>query len=226
MRTRSVVSVLSAVLLSFSCAGATAQDYASWIRRSDSRDNRLIAEMMDQGDLTAGLQIAAALGDRQDAEIQDIILAVGEASDARPQWERELILRALLVSVFPASLGDGELADRLAANREGFHFLVSGLPGFTLSLKREIIRLLGFFHPAEYLGSLMREGRLLAELLQRQEGQLNGEQAGLILTYLETLRRIADPEFGDIVLLIRKRSRHPEVAQAANNVSRSLLYPE
>jgi hypothetical protein len=211
------------LLLWFPCAGAAAQDYAAWIGSSDSRDNQLIAEMIDQGDLTVGMQIAAALGGRQDAEIGDIILAVGEVNDARPQWERELILRALLVSVFPSSLGASDLETRLAGNREGFDFLVAGLPGFTLSLEREVVRLLGFLHPPEYLGTLMREGRRLTELLQEQEGRLNGEQAGLILTYLETVRRIADPEFTDIVLFILQSTRHLEVAQMARTVSRSLL---
>jgi hypothetical protein len=179
--------------------------------------------MIRQGDLSAGLEVASAVGTRQDVEIQQIILAVGQTIDPRPQWERELILRVLLASVFPASLDDSELIDRLAKNREGFDFLVDRLPQFTLSLKREVIRLLGFLHPPEYAGALMREGRWIAELLRGQQGQLNGEQAGLTLTYLDTVGRIADPEFANIVLLILERTRHPEVAEAARNVSRSLL---
>jgi hypothetical protein len=179
--------------------------------------------MIRQADLTTALEIAAAVGLREDVEIQDIILAVGETSDRRPPWERELILRAMLVSMFPASLSDSELEARLAANREGLDFLVAGLPDFTLSLKREIIRLLGFLHPPEYVSALMREGRQLAELLQAQRGQLNGEQAGLTLAYLETVGRIANPEFANLVLFILERSRHIEVADKARSVSHSLL---
>ena len=226
MRSRTVVSALALVLSCFLPAAAAAQDYASWIRYSDSRDNPLIAEMIRQGDLTTGLQIAAAVGLREDAEIQGIILSVGETSDERPQWERELILRTLLASVFPASLEDSELEARLRQNREGFDFLVAALPGSTLSLKREVIRLLGFLHPPEHLSALMREGRQLADLLTLQRGDLNGEQAGLTLTYLETVGRLGDREFANIVLLILERSRHLEVAERARAVSRSLLLVE
>jgi hypothetical protein len=219
-------AVISALALAFICllpTAAAAQDYASWVRYSDRGDNPLIVESIRQGDLTAGLEIAAAIGQREDLEIQEIILAVGEAIDPRPQWERELILRALLASVFPASLESSELEARLRKNRDGFDFLVAGLPRFTLSLRREVIRLLGFLHPPEYVSALMSEGRRLADVLQTQQGRLNGEQAGLTLTYLATVGRIADPEFANIVLLILQRTRHLEVAEAARSLSRSLL---
>ncbi len=223
MRTLAVISALVLVSICLLPPAVAAQDYGSWIRYSDSRDNQLIVELIRQGDLTTGLEIAAAIGLREDPQVQEIILAVGETTDLRPQWERELILRALLASVFPPSLQDTELAERLGKNVEGFDFLVAGLPHFTLSLRREVTRLLGFLHPPEYESVLMSEGRWLAEVLRNQQGRLNGEQAGLTLTYLETVGRIANPEFGDTVLLILERSRHPEVAEAARSVSRSLL---
>jgi hypothetical protein len=222
-------SVIPALLLGFICflpVEAAAQDYSSWIRYSDSTDNALIAEMIRQGDLGTALEIAKALGLREDTEVQQIILAVGESIDPGSQWEGELILRTLLASVFPASLDKSELEARLRRNREGLDFLVSGLPHFTLSLKREVLRLLGFLHPPEYLSAIMSEGRDLAELLRKQQGQLNGEQAGLALTYLETLDRVDDPECAEIVLMILQRSRHLEVAEAARSVSRSLLLDE
>ena len=80
-----------------------------------------------------------------------------------------------------------------------------------------------YFHPDEYLGALMTEGRRLADLLREQDGALNGEQAGLVLTFLGTIASISDPEFADIVLLILQRSRHLEVAEKARTLSRSLL---
>ena len=221
--------IVPALALAFICilpTPASAQDYASWIRYSDSSDNPLIVEMIREADLSAALEIVTAIGLREDAQIREIILAVGERTDSRPLWERELILRVLLASVFPASLAGPELEARLQMNREGLDFLVAGLPAFTLSLKREVVRLLGFLHPPEYLGALMAEGRRLADLLTLQRGDLNGEQAGLALMYLETVDRIANPEFADIVLLILERSRHLEVAEAARSVSRSLLLVE
>jgi hypothetical protein len=118
------------------------------------------------------------------------------------------------------------LETRLHKNREGIDYLVANLPQFTLSLKREVIRLLGFFHAPASLSVLMSEGRLLAELLRRQQGHLNGEQSGLTLTYLETVSRVGDPDFADVVLLILERSRHLEVAEKARNVSRTLLLVE
>jgi hypothetical protein len=225
-RQTAAVLPLALALLCILSISAQAQDYPSWIRYSDSGDNPLIVQMIHESDLSTALQITSAIGQREDARIQEIILAVGERSDPRPLWERELILRALLASVFPGSLTDSELEDRLRMNREGLDFLVAGLPGFTLSLKREVVRLLGFLHPPGYLSALMAEGRRLADLLTLQRGDLNGEQAGLTLTYLETLERIADPEFAEIVLLILERSRHLEVAQAARSVSRLLLLKE
>ena len=223
MRTAAIIPALALGFIFFHPAKVAAQDYASWIRYSDSGDNQLIVEMIQQADLSTGLEIAAAVGLREDVEIQEIILAVGETIDPRPRWERELILRVLLASAFPASPDSGELEASLRKNREGIDFLVDGLPDFTLSLKREVIRLLGYLHPPEYSGALMAEGRRLAEMLQKQQGQLNGEQAGLTLTYLETVERVGNPEFADVVLLILERSRHLEVAEAARSVSRSLL---
>jgi hypothetical protein len=222
-------AIICSVALAFICVlpkQGPAQDYASWIRTSDRGDNPLIVEMIQEADLSTAMEIVTAIGMREDARIQEIILAVGERTDSRPFWERELILSALLASVFPDSLGNSELEARLQANRDGLDFLVAGLPGFTLCLQRHVIRLLGTLHPPEYLGALMAEGRRLSDLLTRQRGDLNGEQAGLTLTYLETVDRIADPDFAEIVLLILERSRHPEVAETARSVSRSLLLEE
>jgi hypothetical protein len=200
MRTGASISAFFAFL--FLCPQASAaQDRASWIRYSDAGDNLLIVEMIEQGDLAVGLEAAAALGRREDFRVGAIILALGQSSDPRPDWERELVLRTLLHSVFPSSLGGLELERRLQANREGFDYL----------------------HPPEYLGALMSEGRRLAEVLPSQAGMLNGEQAGLAITYLDTVGAIAQPEFADIVLLILERSRHLEVAQKARTVSRILL---
>jgi hypothetical protein len=226
MRFRLLTRTLVLLTLCLPCAELPAQDLVSWIRYSDSRDNPLVVEMIRQGDLSAGLEIAAAVGLREDFRVGDIILAVGREGDDRPHWERELVLRALLNSVFPASLGEEELEGRLQTNREAFDFLVQGLPEFTPSLKRDILRLVGYLHPPEYMSAVMQEGRRLAELLKSQEGGLNGEQAGLTLTYLETLRRLGDPEFAGIALLILKRSRHLEVAEEARSVSRFLLAAE
>jgi hypothetical protein len=215
--------VIALALIFFHPAEAAAQDYASWIRYSGRGDNPLIVEMIQQADLSEALEIAEALGLREDAEIQEIILALGETVDPRPQWERELILRVLLASVFPSSQDVGKLEAGLRENREGVDFLVDGLPAFHLSLQREVIRLLAYTHRPEYSSALMAEGRRLAGLLTTQRGDLNGEQAGLTLTYLNTVQRIGNPEFADVVLLILERSRHLEVAEAARSVSRSLL---
>jgi hypothetical protein len=223
MRTAAIIPALALGFIFFLPVRAAAQDYATWIRYSDSADNQLIVEMIQQADLSAGLEIAEAVGLREDVQIQEIILAMGETIDPRPRWERELILRVLLASVFPASLDSGELEAALRKNREGIDFLVDGLPDFTPSLKREVVRLLGTLHPPEYSSALMAEGRRLADLLTLQRGDLNGEQAGLTLTYLQTVERVGNPEFADVVLLILERSRHLEVAEAARSVSRSLL---
>lgn len=211
------------MLLCFLPLHTAAQDYTSWIRYSDSRDNDLIAELIEQGDLAIGLDVANALGLREDVQIQEIILAVGEQITHRSSWERELILRVMLASVFAPTLESSELERRLRVNRNGIDFLVANLPRFELSLKREVVRLLSFLHPPEYLGTLMAEGRRITEMLREQEGQLSGEQAALTLTFLETVGTIANPEFANLVLLILERTRHLEVAEKARSVSRSLL---
>jgi len=211
------------MLLCFLPLHTAAQDYTSWIRYSDSRDNDLIAELIEQGDLAIGLDVADALGLREDVQVQEIILAVGEQITHRSSWERELILRVMLASVFAPTLESSELERRLRVNRNGIDFLVANLPRFELSLKREVVRLLSFLHPPEYLGTLMAEGRRITEMLREQEGQLSGEQAALTLTFLETVGTIANPEFANLVLLILERTRHLEVAEKARSVSRSLL---
>jgi hypothetical protein len=226
MRGRAVFSAIALSLICFLPTKTAAQTTASWVRFSDSGDNPLIVEMMRQGELSTAMEIAKEIGLREDPAIQELILAMGETIDPRPQWERELILRALLNSVFPPEAEASDLEHRLQVNREAVEFLVDNLPQYSLSLKREVIRLLGFLHPPESLSALMQEGRRLADLMTLQRGNLTGEQAGLTLTYLETVDRIADPEFADIVLLILERSRHMEVAEAARSVSRSLLSVE
>jgi hypothetical protein len=223
MRSRAISVGLAFTLLWLLPLHTAAQDYTSWIRYSDSGDNDLIVEMIEQGNLAVGLEVAGALGRREDVKVQEIILAVGEQKTHRPNWERELILRVTLASVFAPVLESSELERRLRANRNGIDFLVTNLPRFGLSLKREVIRVLSFLHPPEYLSAVMAEGRRLTELLWEQEGQLNGEQAALTLTFLETVDTIADPEFANIVLLILERTRHLEVAEKARSVSRSLL---
>jgi hypothetical protein len=207
----------------FSLHPAVAQDYASWVRFSDSTDNSLIIEMIEQGELSSGLEAAAALGSRRDPLIQDIILAVGQSVDQRPAWERELLLRVMLRSVLPPSLERSEWTERLKVNREAIDFLAANLPHYDPPLKREIIRILGFLTPPGHLSTLMWEGRQLGELLLTQSGELNGEQAGLALAYLDTVGRIGDPEFANVVLFILERCRHMEVAEKARSVSRSLL---
>jgi len=223
MRSRAITAGLAFTLLWSLPLPAAAQDYTSWIRYSDSRDNDLIVEMIEQGDLAIGLEVAGALGLRADVQVQEIILAVGEQKTHRPSWERELILRVILASVFAPILESSELERRLRANRDGIDFLVTNLPRFGLALKREVIRVLSFLHPPEYLSTLMAEGRRITEILREQEGQLSGEQAALTLTFLETAGTIADPEFANMVLLILERTRHLEVAEKARSVSRSLL---
>ena len=223
MRRASIVPVLVCAFFCFGAASAPSQSSVSWVRYSDSSDNLLIAEMIDQGDLSFALEVASALGLRTDVRIGEIILALGEMVDERPQWEREMILRMLLASVFPADAGESELTAGLEENGEAIQFLAADLPRFSLSLRREVIRLLGFHHPAGSLSALMAEGRRLSDLLRLQSGELNGEQAGLALTYLDTIERIGDPDFADIALMLLERSRHLEVAEKARSVSRSLL---
>ena len=226
MRSGTIPTVLAVSLLWFFPLHTAAQDYTSWIRYSDSGDNDLIVEMIEQGDLAIGLDVAGALGLREDVQVQEIILAVGEQITHRQSWERELILRVMLASVFAPTLESSELERRLRANRNGIDFLVANLPQFGLSLKREVTRVLSFLHPPEYLSTLMAEGRRITEILREQEGQLSGEQAALTLTFLETVGTIADPEFANPVLLILERTRHLEVAEKARSVSRSLLMSE
>lgn len=226
MRRQAIISALALGFGFLLPAAVASQDYASWIRYSDRADNPLIVEMIRDADLSVALEIARSVGLREDVYIQEIILQVGETVDLRPRWERELILRVLLASAFPPSRDDEALAAGLRENRDGIDFLVAGLPDFTLSLKREVIRLLGFLHPPEYAGPLMAEGRRQADLLTLQRGDLNGEQAGLTLTYLQTVQRLGNPDFSDVVLMILERSRHLEVAEAARSVARTLLSVE
>ncbi len=223
MKPRAFPAGLAFALMWFLPLHTAAQDYTSWIRYSDSGDNNLIVEMIEQADLSTALEIAGALGLREDVLVQEIILAVGEQVNRRPGWERELILQRISASVFAPTLESSELERRLRSNRNGIDFLVAHLPRFGLSLKREIVRVLSFLHPPEYLSALMAEGRRITGILKEQQGQLTGEQAALTLTFLETVDRIADPEFANLVLLILERTRHLEVAEKARSVSRSLL---
>jgi hypothetical protein len=222
---RQSITGLALILLFFTNHAARCQDYAAWIRSTDSRDNTLIAEMIEQGDLAVAHAVARSLAAREDSRIEEIIIAIEQkrAGSSRGCWEREHILRVLLAGVFSQELKDSVLEERLLANRNALDYLLTHLTEYDLPLKREIIRLLSALHPPEYQQVLMAEGRKITELLAQQEGRLEAEQAALIVTFLDTVKKTENPEFADLALSILRLGRHPEVAERARSTARSLL---
>lgn len=219
---RIVVAALLA--LSFSPIGpcpAVAQDFAAWVRTSGREDNDLLIELISQGELSACLEICRAIGLRSDFRVGEVILALGGSFSRASQ--NELLLRVLLASVFPVGLERTELRERLKENLESLDFLFSTLSRYDLPLKREIIRLMAGLPEPKYQGMLMSEGRRITELLRRQKGRLEQEQAALIVTFLETVSATGSPDFADVVLTILERTRHPGVAEKARSVARVLL---
>jgi hypothetical protein len=200
-----------------------AQDFGSWAESTDRRQDALILESLDPAALASSLELLGALGRRRDLYVADILLGLNERIAGREGYTWELLLRTALCSVFPPSLPQWELRDRVALNRTGIDALVEALPHYGTALSADVLRLVAVGGPEPYQSALMAEGERLLALLERQRGALEGQQAALVLAYLHALDRAASPVFCDLALRIRERSRHPEVAATARAVARRLL---
>lgn len=187
-----------------------------WAIYTDRRQNPLILEAMQSGDLADALDTAQALGRREDVYVVDILSGLLSR-------QRELPILFLLRAVFPPAESSRILSERLSANAQGLEELASGLGGFSLALRREVVRLLRHSGNRSYDGAVLLQAAWLGERLKAQGGRAEAELAGLALEVLAYAESSANPVFLDAVLRLQKSSRSAPIAHRAAAVAAELV---
>jgi len=187
-----------------------------WAIYTDRRQNPLILEAMQSGDLADALETAQALGRREDVYVVDILSGLLSR-------QRELPILFLLRAVFPPAESSRILSERLSANAQGLEELASGLGGFSLALRREVVRLLRYTENRSYDGAVLLQAAWLAERLKAQGGRAEAELAGLALEVLAYAESSANPVFLDAVLRLQESSRSAPIAHRAAAVAAGLV---
>jgi hypothetical protein len=186
-----------------------------WAVFTDRRQNLLILEAMQSGDLADALETAQALGRREDVYVADILSGLLSR-------RQELPIMFLLRAVFPPTESSRTLSERLSANAQGLDELAARLGGFSLDLRREVLRLLRYSGNRAYDGAVLLQAAWLGERLRAQGGRASAELAGLALEVLSYAESSADPVFLDAVLRLRESSRSASIARRAAAVAAEL----
>jgi hypothetical protein len=187
-----------------------------WAVYTDRRQNPLLLETMQDGDLDDALQAAQALGRREDAYVSDILSGLLSRG-------QEIPILFLLRAVFPPAEGPQVLAQRLSVNRAGLDELAAGLEGFGLALRREVVRLLRQAGNRAYDGPVLAQAGWLSERFRAQAGQAETELAELALEVLAYASSSANPVFLDPVLRLQEGSRTACIARQAAAVAAELV---
>jgi hypothetical protein len=217
------IPITFAVLLG--AAPASAQEIAAWVAASDRRTNPLVRELLLSPSLEARLEAAAALGERGDPYVEDLVEALVGRLHGPQSYAEELVLRVLLAAVFADSLPPARLQEALQANPRALELLAENLHLFGTPLARESYRLLGRLPEGRFRSALMAEGRRLAAALRQAEGRSDGEQSSRLVAYLEAVEEAGDPELVEGVLSILQWCRSEEVGARARRTVQALLPP-
>jgi hypothetical protein len=186
-----------------------------WAAHTDRRQNLLILEAMQSGDLAEALEAAQSLGHREDPYIADILSGLLGR-------RQELPILFLLRAVFPPTESPWALSQRLSLNTSGLDALAAGLGGFSLALRREVVRLLRNSGNRAYDGPVLAQAGWLGERLRAQGGRAEAELAELALEVLEYAGSSANPVFLDSVLRLQASSREAAIARLAGAVAARL----
>ncbi|OHD25795.1 MAG: hypothetical protein A2064_05185 [Spirochaetes bacterium GWB1_66_5] len=186
-----------------------------WAVFTDRRQNPLILEAMQSGDLADALETARALGRREDVYVADILSGLLSR-------RQELPILFLLRAVFPPAESSRSLSERLSANTQGLDELAEGLGSFSLALRREVVRLLRHSGNRAYDGQVLLQAAWLGERLRAQGGRAEAELAGLALEVLAYAESSAQPVFLNAVLRLQESSRSAPIAHRAAAVAAEL----
>jgi hypothetical protein len=197
----------------FSIPGALPAEH--WVVYTDRRQNPLILEAMQSGELGDALETAQALGRREDVYVADILSGLLAC-------RQELPILFLLRAVFPPADSPRILSERLFANTQGLDELAAGLGGLSLDLRREVLRLLRQSGNRAYDGPVLLQAAWLGERLRAQGGRAAAELAGLALEMLAYAESSANPVFLDAVLRLQESSRSAPIAHRAAAVAAEL----
>jgi len=186
-----------------------------WAVHTDRRQNPLILEAMQSGDLAEALEAAQSLGGREDPYVADILSGLLSR-------RQELPILFLLRAVFPPTESPQVLSERLSLNAQGLDALAAGLGGFSLALRREVVRLLRHSGKRAYDGPVLAQAGWLGERLRAQGGRAEVELAELALEVLAYAGSSANPVFLDPVLRLQASSRETAIARLAAAVAAGL----
>jgi hypothetical protein len=203
--------LLASILFALPCRLAAEH----WVAYTDRKQNPIILELLEAGELDEALQAIRALGLREDAYVSDILSAL----KGRGQ---QVQLLFLLRAMFPPGKSLQELRPRLSANREGLGELANGLKGFGLELRREVVRVLRLAGDRSYDGPVLAEAGWLRERLLAQAGRADAVLAELALEVLAYAGSSANPIFLDPVLRLKACARSAPVARRAAEAAAQL----
>ena len=188
-----------------------------WARHTDRRQNPLILEAMQSGDLAEALQAARALSRREDPYVSDILAGLLGGG-------QELLVQFLLDAVFSPSEPDETLRRKLSANSAGVEALAAGLTGYGLSLRREVVRLLRHAGTGVYDGQVLAQAAWLEKRIRAQGGKPGAEAGELALEVLRYAGASGNPVFLDAALRLQECSRERRIARLAAGVAAELAY--
>ncbi len=221
MRSTCLAALLWAVVLD----GVVALDAASWISRTDRRDNPVVLSYILSGDLAQALEAASALGHRPDPYVADILVALarsgspGGAEGTRSQLVQLWILQALLPREAPRQ----ELRARVLLNVEALDVLVPALPRLMPLLRRDLLRMLAWAPQPRFGAALMQEAAAQARRLAGSRGRMTAGQAEVVLALLDAVEALGEPTLAEPVALIAGRAASLPVASRAASVAGALL---
>ncbi len=203
-----------------------AADWGDVARRTDRRDNWWLLELLRGADLAESLEVAQALGAREDAYAEEILEGLIADASGRSADRTEHLIRVLLESLFPPRLPPEEAARRAALNRAAVGRLVEDLPRFADPLLRaRLLRLIPFTSGVDAAGLLMREGRDLARTLSGGRG-LAGGPAGLAAeaaAFLEAAGASGRAELAEPCIRLAEAAADPGLVKEARRVAELLL---
>jgi hypothetical protein len=197
-------------------------DYAAWVRATDRTANPEIIRLMDEGDFSQTLEAAAALGERSDFYVADIVSAYLTFSHRRRPVESERILLAIVASLFPEDLAPAEKRSRFDVNRAAFLDLIRRTEEFeTPALRAWCLRLALIGGDGSQYPILAREFERIISKLKKTRGLLDRSETEEFLVMCDMIEKTNRIEFLSLLVdgarfsndrLVVERSR--AVAQA------------
>ena len=208
-------AVAAAVLIAIAQSGE-ALEWSAFVRGSTRASNPLIIALLKDADLTIGLQIASAIGERGEPFIGDIIDAIASGYDSKTDFEREHLLRVLLASLLRESLPGETIQGRIRANLEALERLVQRMPEFQDPLlRRELVRVVEYHPDALLIPRVSEQFRIVLDDLDRNRGAIPLPDQALLGTLVAFAARHPLTDFLSPCLETARLSRDADTVRSA-----------